>query len=173
MDGRNRRLEAAWRPARSKSPAIPQGRRAFFRIFSKAAGSALVRTRQIKFAGALLTNARLLARRTMRAISLRETGQAAGPPHRGGPCSHPANSICRGPSSQPPPLPRRTMRAISLRETGQAASPPHCADVAFRGQWFLAPTRLRRPGGYRLVKMGATRTAPQWAGHRRWQGFAA
>ena len=61
-----------------------------------------------------------LSRKTMRGISLRETGLPAVPPRCGVPCSHPANFICRGPAHK--------------RRTGQFAQRPH---------WGLC--RLRRP----------------------------
>ena len=70
-----------WRPAYLKNPGDPDGSPGFFHALSI----------QNRWAVSL-------PRIILRGISPRETGQAAGPPHRGGPCSHPANIICRGPA---------------------------------------------------------------------------
>ena len=70
-----------WRPAYLKNPGDPSGSPGFFYALSI----------QNRWAVSL-------PRIILRGISLRESGQTAGPPHRGGPCSHPANIICRGPT---------------------------------------------------------------------------
>ena len=80
---------------------------------------------------------RSLPRKTVRGISRRETGQAAGPPHCGAPCSHPANFICRGPA--------RNRRVLGGKK--------HCRH-RLRGRtsgWPAAPRRaLFAPGKYYL-----------------------
>ena len=85
----------------------------------------------------------------IRGISLRENGQAAGPPHRGGPCSHPANFICWGPVHKRHSLAVKSIAAIACA-TGQAAGPPrrggpcsHPANFICRG-----PAHKRRIGQF-------------------------
>ena len=157
-----------------KRPAIRQDRRAFFayrsskiggpcpwragrcaafrctkpdRRLARRAAACLVRTRQFHLPGPC-SQTPPLPRRMIRGISLRENGQAAGPPRCGGPCSHPANFICQGPAHKRQSLAAKSIAAIACA-TGQAAGPPRCgvpcshpANFICRGPCSQTPDRI-------------------------------